>query len=156
MCGCMDVESVDDLFYDFSRFYILTILYEGPTHGYGVLNKFKKRLGKKITPSIVYPFLKKLEDKEIVTYKIKPVGRKNRKIYELTPEGRKLCSRLFKRFASLVSTAIEPSMETCAHCGCKIYKGGYAETIDGMETIFCCKHSAGSYRQENIELEKTL
>jgi DNA-binding PadR family transcriptional regulator len=139
---------VDDLVSDFSRFYILTILYEGPAHGYSILNRFRKRLKKDITPSIVYPFLYLLKEKRLVTHTMKPVGKKPKKVYELTEEGRDLCRRLFKRFSGLVSTAIEPSLKVCAHCGCKVYEGGYAETIEGKETMFCCKHCASSYKRE--------
>jgi len=139
---------LDDLISDFSRFYMLTILYEGPTHGYSILSKFKKRVGKEISPSLVYPFLRKLEKKGLVKHTDKPVGQKERKIFELTEEGRVLCTRLFKRFANLISIAIEPSLEVCAHCGCKVYEGGYRETIDGKETTFCCMHCASSYKKE--------
>jgi len=133
---------------DFSRFYILTLLYEGPCHGYSIISKFKRRIGKGISPSLVYPFLQQLEQNGLVKHTIKHVGEKEKKIYELTEEGKKLCGRLFKRFAALVSVAIEPSLEICANCGCKVYEGGYKETIDGKETAFCCKHCANSYKQE--------
>ena len=139
---------VDEFISDFSRFYILTLLYEKPAHGYSILTKFKKRIGKGISPSLVYPFLHKLEKKGLVKHTMKPVGEKEKKVYELTTEGRKLCRRLFKRFAALVSTAIEPSLEVCAHCGCKLYEGGHTEIINGKKTTFCCKHCAGSYKQE--------
>ena len=137
---------------DFSRFYILTLLYEGPCHGYSIISKFKRRIGKEISPSLVYPFLQQLEQKGLVKHTIKHVGEKEKKVYELTEEGKKLCGRLFKRFAALVSVAIEPSLEICASCGCKVYEGGYKETIDGKETVFCCKHCANSYKQERKTL----
>jgi len=137
----------NNLVSDFSRFYILTILYEGPTHGYSILGRFKKRLGKAISPSLVYPFLKKLEGKGLVTHIDEPVGEKTRKIFELTEEGRKLCTKLFRRFDKLISVAIEANLEICAHCGCKVYEGGYRETIDGVETTFCCIHCARSYEE---------
>jgi len=137
---------------DFSRFYILTLLYEGPCHGYSIISKFKRRIGKEISPSLVYPFLQQLEQKGLVKHTVKHVGEKEKKVYELTEEGRKLCGRLFKRFAALVSVAIEPSLEICASCGCKVYEGGYKEMIDGRETVFCCKHCANSYKQERKSL----
>ena len=56
-------ESIDELISDFSRFYILTILYEGPAHGYSIISQFKKRVKKEISPSIVYPFLQQLKKK---------------------------------------------------------------------------------------------
>ncbi len=50
---------------DFSRFYILTMLYEAPQHGYSILSTFKERTGKEISPSLVYPFLRQLEKKRL-------------------------------------------------------------------------------------------
>lgn len=144
----MKDDSLNRIISDFSRFYILTILYEGPCHGYSILRKFKERRGKEVSPSLVYPFLQRLEKRGLLKHTVKRVGEKEKKVYELTEEGKKLCVRLFKRFAALVSTAIEPSLEVCAHCGCKIYEGGYTEIIEGVETTFCCKHCAESYRKE--------
>jgi len=141
--------SIDEFLSDFSRFYILTILYEKPSHGYEILSKFQKRVGKKVSPSLVYPFLQQLEQKGLLKHSVKKVGEKEKKIFELTEEGRKLCKRLFKRFSNLVSVAIEPSLEICAHCGCKVYEGGYREVVNGKETSFCCIHCAQAYKQEN-------
>jgi DNA-binding MarR family transcriptional regulator len=139
--------NIDDLISDFSRFYILTILYEGPAHGYSIISQFKKRVKKEISPSLVYPFLQQLEEKGLVKHSLKPTGDKVKKVFELTEEGRELCTCLFKRFATLVAIAIEPSMYACAHCGCKVYEGGYREVIDGKETAFCCTHCAASYKE---------
>jgi len=148
-------ESIHDLLSDFSRLFILMILYEGPAHGYSIINSFKKRVGKEVSPSLVYPFLQQLEEKDLVKHTLKPVGDKKKKVFELTKEGRQLCTGLFKRFANLVSIAIEPSLHVCAHCGCKIYEGGYHEVIDGKETTFCCTHCAQSYKEER-KLSKKL
>ena len=149
-------ENMDDLISDFSRFYILTILYEGPAHGYSIINHFKKRLQKKVSPSLVYPFLQQLEQKGLVSHTKKPVGEKERKVFELTLEGRELCIRLFKRFAELVSIAIEPSLLVCAHCGCKVYEGAYREVIDEKETAFCCINCARSYKETRKLSKKAL
>ena len=59
----MSNKEMDEIVSDFSRFYILTILYEGPQHGYSIISKFRKRIGKEISPSLVYPFLGQLERK---------------------------------------------------------------------------------------------
>ena len=141
-------DPLNDLLSDFSRFYILMILYEGPAHGYSILSRFKQRLGKEISPSLVYPFLQQLEEKSLVKHTLKPVGEKEKKVFELTKEGKRLTKGLFKRFANLVSVAIEPSLDVCAHCGCKVYEGGYREVLEGKETTFCCTHCAGSYKEE--------
>ena len=146
----------EDLVSDFSRVYILTILYEGPAHGYIILNRFKKRVGKEISPSLVYPFLQQLEEKGLVKHTMKPVGEKEKKVFELTAEGKEFCAGLFKRFAGLISVALEPSLYACAHCGCKVYEGGHREVIDGKETAFCCMHCANSYKQEKKLSKETV
>jgi DNA-binding PadR family transcriptional regulator len=142
-------QDIVDLVSDFARFYILTILYEGPTHGYGILRKFERRVGKKISPGLVYPFLQRLEENGFIEYEVEMVGSKERKVYGLTEEGRALCNRLFNRFINLISIAIEPTMDVCAHCGCKIYEGGHLDTMNGAELVFCCIHCAKSYREEH-------
>ena len=83
----------------------------------------------------------------MVRHSVKPIGEKDRKIFELTDEGKELCIGLFKRFAELVSIAIEPSLYVCAHCGCKVYEGAYREVIGGKEMAFCCIHCARSYME---------
>jgi DNA-binding PadR family transcriptional regulator len=141
-----DENNMDELISDFSRFYILTILYEGPVHGYSIISQFKKRVKKEISPSLVYPFLQQLQDKGLVKHTLKAVGDKTKKVFELTDDGKTLCTCLFKRFAELVSIAITPSLDVCAHCGCKVYEGTYHEVIDGKELAFCCMHCAASYK----------
>ncbi|MCL2358155.1 PadR family transcriptional regulator [Candidatus Bathycorpusculum sp.] len=142
-----DTEGMDELISDFNRFYILTILYKGPAHGYSIINQFKKEIKKEISPSLVYPFLQQLEEKGYVEHTAKMVGEKRRKNFELTEAGKELCTNLFKRFSELVSIAFEPSLDSCAHCNCKVYKGTHRETINNVETTFCCIHCAQAYKQ---------
>lgn len=133
---------------DFSRFQILLLLYEGPQHGYKILSEFKKRIGRDISPSLVYPFLQKLQERGLIGQTIKKVGKKEKKEYKLTSQGRELCENLFKRFATLVSAAIEPSLEVCANCGCKVFEGSYHDIISGQKLAFCCTHCAKAYKAE--------
>ena len=144
----MSAKEIDALVSDFSRFYILTILYEGPSHGYSIISKFRKRVGKEVSPSLVYPFLSQLEKKGLVKHSLKPIGEKKKKVFELTEKGRELCRQLFKRFSVLVSAAIEPGLQICASCGCKVYEGGHKEVLKGKEMMFCCVHCAKSYKRE--------
>ncbi|MHB1907681.1 MAG: helix-turn-helix transcriptional regulator [Nitrososphaerales archaeon] len=132
---------------DFSRFYILILLFEGQKHGYEIISKMKERLGQKTSPSLVYPFLHSLEEQGYVDSKLARVGEKEKTVYSLTREGRSLCTGLFKQFTTIVSSAIEPSMLVCAHCGCRVYKDAHFEKIDGKEIPFCCKYCAASYKK---------
>ncbi len=133
---------------DMVRSSVIMLLYERPLHGYGIIRSMKHRLGKSVSPSLVYPFLHQLEEKGLVTASLKPVGRKPKKVYELTDEGRQLATILFKRLASLVSVAIEPSLNVCAHCGAKIFEGGHEEVVAGTPMTFCCVHCYQAYKQD--------
>ncbi|MEM2118628.1 MAG: PadR family transcriptional regulator [Candidatus Bathyarchaeia archaeon] len=141
-------EEVSKLLSDFSRFYILTILYEGCCNGYDVLSAFNKRVGKKVSPSLVYPFLRQLEQKGFVKHRLEAVGAKEKKVFELTEKGKEFCESLFRRFSGLVAVAIESSLDVCTSCGCKVYQGGYKEQIGGKMRVFCCVHCAESYKKE--------
>ena len=140
--------SRNELASDMVRSSVIMLLYEKPLHGYSILRSLKSRFGKNISPSLVYPFLHQLEEKGIVTHSLRPIGKKTRKVYELTDEGRQLATVLFKRVASLVSIAIEPSLDVCAHCGAKIFEGGHKEIISGKESMFCCVHCYHAYKHE--------
>jgi PadR family transcriptional regulator PadR len=141
-------QEINEIVSDFSRVYILTMLHESPVHGYEIISKFKRVLGKDISPSLVYPFLKQLEQKGLVKHTQKMVGAKKKKVFELTPEGKEFSEQLFNRFSELISVALEPSLEVCAHCGCKVLEGsGYSERIKNRELSFCCVHCAASYKQ---------
>jgi DNA-binding PadR family transcriptional regulator len=133
---------------DFSRFYILLLLFEGEKHGYEIMSGIKRRLGHVVSPSLVYPFLRLLEGQGYVKSKASNIGQKRRNVYSLTNSGRSLCNKLFRQFTTIVSSAIEPSMEVCAHCGCTVYKDAYSEKIKGMRLMFCCKYCAAAYRRE--------
>ncbi len=145
--------SSNELASDIVRSSIIMLLYEKPLHGYAIMRSTKNRIGKTISPSLVYPFLHQLEQKGLVRSSLKPVGRKPRNIYELTEEGRQLATILFKRLASLVSIAIEPNLNVCAHCGAKIYEGGHMEVIRGVETMFCCVHCFHAHKNEREHIE---
>ncbi len=141
----------NDIMFDLTRFYILMILYEGPIHGYGIKNEFERRLGKSISFSLIYPFLKKLQTKGIVEQKSIKKGLKVKKVFSLTPKGKTFCDSLFQRFSSIVETAIEPQLDACTNCGTKLYHGGYKATYGKKELIFCCKHCARMYKRQNHE-----
>lgn len=144
----MNITRLEDLSSDISRLCILMELYGGPLHGYALISRVRKRLGKDISPSLVYPFLRLMEEKGFVRHIEKPVGLKPRKVYELTEKGREFSERLFRRLSKIISLAIEPTLNECAHCGCKVYEGGHEEVIRGERMVFCCIHCAKSYLSE--------
>ena len=68
------------------RLYLLSLLDEGPRHGYDIMQALSDRTGGTYTPSAgtVYPRLAKLEEEGLVTKTVD--GRKT--IYEITESGR--------------------------------------------------------------------
>lgn len=76
-----------------SKFFVLKILYEGPSHGYGILKKLTALTGGCCVPTFgtIYPILKKLTEEgyaKIVSVS-NDESKRQRKIYMLTPKGEK-------------------------------------------------------------------
>ncbi len=143
--------AIDGILSDFSQFYILLMLSEEASHGYGLIKKFRQRTSRTLSAGTLYPFLQKLERRGLLEHRDEAVGRKPKIVYMLTEEGRDFCNRLFKRFAAMTASAIEPSLEVCASCGVKLYEGGYHEKIDGKTVAFCCRHCAAAFKRERGE-----
>lgn len=140
---------------DMIRSSIILVLSEKPLHGYGIMKEVEDRIDRPVNPSLLYPFLKKLEKNGLVRSTEKPVGRKRKSVYELTDTGKELAARIYKRIASMVSLAIEPNLSICFHCGCKIYEGGHHENIGNKEKIFCCVHCAQAYKNESSSTQSS-
>ena len=137
-----------DMATDLVRCTVLMLLYGQPClHGYAVMELLQARLGKVISPAIIYPFLASLLESGYVTSKRETEGRRVKILYTMTPEGRRFSRRVFKRVSLIVSTAVYPSLSSCAHCGCKLYEAGHREKVDGRQMTFCCVHCAAAYRQ---------
>ena len=136
---------LQEILSDFSQFYIVILLSEGPIHGYGVIRAFKARTGKTLSAGTLYPFLQDLESKGFVAKKDESTGKRPKIVYSLTRKGKNFCDRLFKRFASITVSALEPSLETCASCGAKVYEGTHHEVVEGVELTFCCVHCAKAF-----------
>lgn len=135
---------------------IVLLLSEKPVHGYAIMKEVEERIGKPVNPGLLYPFLKQLEESGFVKPTRKPVGQRPKKVYELTDSGKELAARIYKRIASMVSMAIEPNLSVCFHCGCKIYEGGFRETVSDRERIFCCVHCAQAFKNELASATQSL
>lgn len=125
------------------KLYTLCLLAAGPKHGYELMKELEENLGRKISSSNVYPFLSTLRKGKII--KFNKVGKRDKKIYNLTSEGKSFTSQMFTKFGDLINIAIEPKISTCP-CGCKIYSGGHAEKIKGKIMHFCCLHCARDFK----------
>ncbi len=147
----MEALRPDRIISDLSKISTLRILYEGPCHGRHIINRLGASTGREVEPGLVYPFLQLLRRRRLVS--TKPAGKKNRKMYGLTEEGKEVCTRLFDRLAVLVSTTVQPGLNVCANCGCVIRGAGYSEMVGRKMATFSCSHCAISLRQEKRIVE---
>lgn len=131
---------------NFIKFYTLVALHQGPKHGYELIKLLEKKLNRNISQSNIYPFLKKLQDNNII--KLKKTRERDKKIYSLTSDGKKFVDKMLNRFGELVNIAITPKLTVCSHCGCKIYQGGHKEKIKTKILAFCCYHCAKAFKDE--------
>lgn len=135
---------------DLVRCAVLMLLYEKPLHGYAIIEALGERLGRTISPAIVYPFLAQLLTAGYLAADTENIGKRARTVYSMTPEGRMFSESIFKRLSQIVVTAIEPNILRCAHCGCKLYESGYTEKIDGTMITFCCIHCARAHKGQGV------
>ncbi len=72
-----------------SRLFILRTLHEGPTHGYGLLERLSVFTRGCCTPAYgtIYPILKQLLEGEYATVTHTTEDGRKRKVYTLTPKG---------------------------------------------------------------------
>jgi PadR family transcriptional regulator PadR len=145
----MSEKPLETVLDDLAKFYVLLVLHEGTTHGYGIIRKYHTRTGRTLSAGTLYPFLQKLEQQQIVTSEDKPVGKRPRREYCLTQKGRRAVNQLLKRFASITTAAFESNLQICASCGCKVFEGAHVEEIDGKQVAFCCHHCAAAYLEQH-------
>lgn len=138
-------EDMKEILSDFSKFYVLLLLSEKPSHGYGLIKQFKSRTGRNLSAGTLYPFLQKLEDMGLVNIADESVGKKPKKVYSLSDKGEDFCESLFRRFSALTASAIEPTLDRCASCGVRIFEGAHHQEVDGKVLAFCCPHCASAF-----------
>ncbi|MEM3728371.1 MAG: PadR family transcriptional regulator [Candidatus Bathyarchaeia archaeon] len=90
---------------------ILWLLAHKPRHGYELIVEFKRLTGRKLKPSIVYPFLHKLERGGFASAKWLAKGKKRVKNYALTKSGEDLLSKVKEMFSEPVKQVLMDLIE---------------------------------------------
>ncbi|MFH1589802.1 MAG: PadR family transcriptional regulator [archaeon] len=130
------------------KLYTLSLLSNGPKHGYEIIKNLESGMQQSISASHVYPFLKSLEENKFI--KCKCVEQRDKKSYELTKNGEEFVEIVLGKLGSIIQTAIQTKLSTCIHCRSKIYEGGHKEIIKRKEQAFCCKHCANAFKEEML------
>lgn len=90
-----------------NEFFILSALSDGPKHGYAI-NQWVISTSKKafsISPGVLYPLLYHLEKEEIIHAEWEPsTTGPQRKIYSLTPKGKKYFSQTIHEWRRFTQT----------------------------------------------------
>ena len=128
------------------KFYTMTLLSCKSLHGYELIKELSEKLDRRVSTSNVYPFLSQLRKNRLI--KFDKIENREKKVYSLTPEGKKFTAQMFSKFGDLIDISIAPKLTVCAHCGCKVYEGGHTEKIRGETYKFCCCHCARSYKKQ--------
>ena len=126
------------------KFYTILLLYKKPMHGYELIKKLKECAFQNISASHVYPFLKLLKKNKLIA--LKDSGKREKKQYNLTKDGKKFANEMINRFSVMIDTTIKKKVKKCAHCSCKVYEGGYKTIIKKKQLYFCCVHCAKSFK----------
>jgi len=128
-----------------TKFCILAMLREKERHGYEIIEELGKRVGKKPSAGQIYPLLRKMQKLGYATVSSQNVGKKKRKVYKLTADGKKFSTGLLNKFSDIMDAAIKQKVKKCAHCRCEIYSGGYKERVSGKMMNFCCTSCAKAF-----------
>jgi DNA-binding PadR family transcriptional regulator len=95
-----------ELLKSLAQFRILKILDDAPMHGYDLVEQLDKVFGQKIALGTIYPSLHRLADKGLVESHSKWDGDRERKVYDLTPEGKKAVKYALEELASIIDGSI--------------------------------------------------
>lgn len=90
---------------------ILWLLAHKPRHGYELIVEFKRLTGRKLKPSIVYPFLHKLEKGGFASAEWIVKGKKKIKNYSLTKSGEDLLHKVKELFSKPFSQILMDLIE---------------------------------------------
>lgn len=77
---------------------ILWLLFHKPRHGYEIILEFNRLTGRKLKPSIVYPFLHKLEMEGFASGQWILRGKRKIRNYSLTKNGEELLQKVREIF----------------------------------------------------------
>ncbi len=128
---------------NFGRFSALLLLYEKPRHGYELLKQVGEQLGRRQSAGQIYPFLRALQRQHLVS--VEERGNRRKKVFRLTPKGRKFVKAMLGKFDYLLDAAVQPHLRKCAHCKCTLYDSGIERAVGGRKSLFCCNNCADAF-----------
>lgn len=127
-----------------ARLNVLLLLNAGSKHGYELIKDLEILTGRKVSAGQIYPMLKNLRNSKFVD--VVSRGNREKKVYSLTNRGKRAILNAFSRADGLLDFFMKYKTNSCTHCGCKVYTGGYKMKIKLKSAYFCCSNCADSYK----------
>ncbi|MCX8177858.1 MAG: PadR family transcriptional regulator [Candidatus Bathyarchaeota archaeon] len=90
---------------------ILWLLSRRPMYGYEIMAEFMRLTGRRLKPSIIYPFLRRLEAEGFASVQWSVNGKRRIKSYTLTEKGELLLGKVRKIFAQIMKEFFLELME---------------------------------------------
>jgi len=122
-----------DLMGGFVRLHVLHHASSGPIFGIGIIEKLSFH-GYVLSPGTLYPILHGLERDGFLQSKGEIVGKKRRRVYEITAEGRKILmlskARLWELFKEIFDDELSP--DTAGHVE-RVLRAAMAEARKGPD-----------------------
>jgi len=82
-----------------STAFMLWLISKKPTYGYDIIQTFRSEHEfSKVGPGHIYPYLSKMAKDALVDVKEVSQGKRMKKLYSITPVGRKMLADIKKRF----------------------------------------------------------
>ena len=128
-----------------TKYFLIAELGRKKMHGYELMNRLAVVMGKKPSPSQIYPVLNRMKSMGYVTVRTKLEGKKKVKYYTLTKSGNKFYETMNNRFEFMIKAALKEKIKVCAHCSCEMIGHTYMKKIGGKLHHFCCPPCAASY-----------
>ncbi len=93
---------------------LLAVLEPGPRHGYAIMEALRERTNGQVDlpTGTVYPALHRLERAGLVQAAWSPAGGRRRRLYELTPAGRRALDTergTWREFSAVVTALLTPA-----------------------------------------------
>ncbi|MCE7737722.1 MAG: PadR family transcriptional regulator [Candidatus Heimdallarchaeota archaeon] len=114
--------------------------------GYDLAKELEQTTGKKPSSGKLYPFLHELRDNSYIEeIEDQSAGARSKSSYRLTDDGASLVSELLDRMSNILDARLEQLLDSCHHCGVRLYESKVTKTISGKELLFCCEHCMSAF-----------
>jgi DNA-binding PadR family transcriptional regulator len=85
---------------------VIWMLSHHPRYGYEIINEFKRLTGKKLKPSMIYPFLHRLENEGFAVSEWARKSGRSLRCYRLTEKGEQMFTKLRSFFTKPIKEII--------------------------------------------------